>query len=238
MIWIGNFFFHYRNYAFPLIIVLLFATAIPPSTTFGSEAGEELKDIVGLLLAMAGLGLRALVIGYAYIKRGGLKKRVYAETLVTEGIFGLCRNPLYLGNLMIYSGILLVHGNPLVVAVGVTAFLFIYQSIVLAEEAYLEEKFGDGYRAYCRDVPRWIPRLSNFSAATEGMKFNLRRVVFKDYPTIASTTIILALTEAYEYIPRPQLDGRFEYLIFLACVIVLAVSGAAAMRIVKRRYSA
>ena len=196
---------------------------------------STVKDVVGLLLAGAGLGLRALAIGYAYIKRGGRKKRVYAETLVTEGIFSLCRNPLYLGNLMIYAGIFLMHGNPVVAAIGVTAFIVIYQSIVLAEEAYLEEKFGDAYRAYCRDVPRWIPHLSRFRTATEGMEFNLRRVLFKDYPTIASTTIILALTEAYEYIPRPRFDGRFEYLMFLACIVALAVIGVIAMRIVKRR---
>jgi protein-S-isoprenylcysteine O-methyltransferase Ste14 len=81
--------------------------------------------------------------------------RVYAKDLVTEGMFGVCRNPLYVGNMLVYIGIFLLHGDPLVAVAGIALFAFIYQCIVYAEEAFLEAKFADAYRAHCRDVPRW-----------------------------------------------------------------------------------
>ena len=101
MLSIGNFFFKYRNQAFPLIIVTLFVAAPPAATVLGSATLEQWKDAAALLIVFAGLILRATVIGYAYIKRGGLNKRVYAKDLVTEGMFGVCRNPLYVGNMLI-----------------------------------------------------------------------------------------------------------------------------------------
>jgi protein-S-isoprenylcysteine O-methyltransferase Ste14 len=196
---IGNFFFRYRNMAFPLVIVGLFMLAAPPRQVFGSEALEHAKDVLALLLAAAGLTVRASVIGYAYIKRGGRGKRVYAADLVTHGMFGLCRNPLYLGNLLICLGTFLMHGNPYVLIAGTAFYLFVYEAIVRAEEVYLSEKFGDQYRAYCSDVARWLPNIAGFRAATAGATFNLRRVIVKDYTTIATTVALLALTEAYEY---------------------------------------
>ena len=131
MLSIGNFFFKYRNQAFPLIIVALFVAAPPAATVLGSATLERWKDAAALLIVSAGLILRATVIGYAYIKRGGLNKRVYAKDLVTEGMFGVCRNPLYVGNMLIYSGLFLFHGNPVVVAVGCLLFGFIYQCLSL-----------------------------------------------------------------------------------------------------------
>ncbi|MBB3396258.1 MULTISPECIES: hypothetical protein [unclassified Rhizobium] len=38
-------------------------------------------------------------------------------------------------------------------------------------------KFGDAYRAYCADVPRWMLHFSNFAQATHGMAFNVKRVI-------------------------------------------------------------
>ena len=84
-------------------------------------------------------------------------------------MFGVCRNPLYVGNMLVYSGLFLFHGNPLVVVVGCLVFAFIYQSIIYAEEEFLADKFGQGYRDYCRNVPRWGLKLSAFASSTEGM---------------------------------------------------------------------
>lgn len=233
MIRIGSFFFRYRNRVFPLIIIAIYLLAPPPSSLFGSDRLEETKDMVAMLVALSGLALRGLVIGYVYIKRGGMNKKVYAENLVTHGIFGLCRNPLYVGNILIYVGVFLMHGDPAVIVLGMVVFLFIYQCIVLAEEAYLLDKFGDGYRAYCRDVPRWLPKISNFSRATEGMHFNFRRVILKDYTTMATTVIMLAITESYEKLFYQPYHA--EQFVFLASVIVCTGAMAGVVRLLKKR---
>lgn len=235
MLAFGTFFFKYRNQAFPLIIVALFV-AVPPTTAIlGSAALEQWKDIVALIIVLAGLVLRATVIGYAYIKRGGLNKRVYAKDLVTEGMFGVCRNPLYVGNMLIYAGLFLFHGNPVVVVVGCLLFGFIYQCIVYAEEEFLANKFGEAYSAYCRDVPRWGLNLSAFSASTEGMAFNTKRVIAKDYSTMSSTLIALLAAEFYRVAADSISEQELSYAIVLAGLFVAVIAVTGLVRSLKKR---
>ncbi len=190
MLKIGNFLFTYRNKIFPLIYLVAFLI-FPPSES------HELRTL-GFIVAGIGQLTRAAVIGFAYIKRGGLNKKVYADNLVTTGFFGVCRNPLYVGNILMVIGLLLIHGNPELIIIGSALFVFIYYCIVFAEENYLQDKFGGGFAEYCRDVPRWIPEFKNFKSSTEGMEFNFRRVLLKDYSTFASWSAFAILLVMYE----------------------------------------
>lgn len=234
MIAVGNFFFKYRNQAFPLIIVVLAVLAPPPTTWFGSTAGGHGRETLAVAIVAIGLVLRATVIGYAYIQRGGLKKRVYAKDLVTEGMFGICRNPLYVGNMLIYSGIFLFHGDPFVVAAGIGLFALIYQCIVLAEEDFLLDKFADAYSAYCRDVPRWGFRLQRFRRSTEGMRFNVRRVIAKDYSTISAVLLALLAVEVYRVLTIGEMPQSTQRLLLLAAMVLLVGLAAGTVRLMKK----
>lgn len=235
MISVGNFLFKYRNQVFPIVIVALFLSAAPATELFGSARLENATDIIAWLVAVSGLTFRATVIGYAYIQRGGLNKKVYAKNLVTEGMFSICRNPLYVGNVLIYSAVFLMHGNPVVTAVGILLFCFMYQCIVYAEEAFLEGKFAEGYKAYCADVPRWIPRFGKFSQATESMNFNFKRVVAKDYSTAFATLITLLLAQIYEHAAGSVSNSDARYLSILVALIVLAGIATAFTSQLKKR---
>src|SRR5678815_5444661 len=61
--------------------------------------------LAGLLIALSGQVLRAVTIGLEYIIRGGRNRQVYAEKLVTGGMFAHCRNPLYVGNFLVLVGL-------------------------------------------------------------------------------------------------------------------------------------
>jgi hypothetical protein len=126
-----------------------------------------------------------------------------------------------------------MHGNPWVVLLGIASFSFMYQCIVYAEEAYLQSNFGDGYRAYCADVSRWLPRFGKFAQATEGMAFNINRVIGKDYSTISSTLIALTFVELYERLAHPA-PGTTELLLL---TLLLALIGVATgvIRVLKKR---
>ena len=237
MIHIGNFLFRYRNLAFPILILSLFLAAPAPREIWGSTTLEGVVDLIAVLIALSGLALRAIVIGYAYIKRGGKDKKVYAKDLVTEGMFGICRNPLYVGNLLIYTGVFLMHGNPWVALIGIASFLFIYQCIVYAEEDYLQSKFGDSYKAYCADVSRWLPRFGKFANAIEGMAFNLNRVIGKDYSTISSTLIALTSVEIYERLAHPAPGQGGMDLLLLTVLIAFIGLMAGVIRTLKKRGS-
>ena len=77
-----------------------------------SQRLDDALDLLGLVVALLGQILRAAVIGYAYIVRGGKNKRVYASDLVTGGFFAHGRNPLYVGNLLVVLGLLIIWDNP------------------------------------------------------------------------------------------------------------------------------
>lgn len=176
----GNFMFRWRNTIFPVVLLTLFFT-FRPAWPGGDEQRDNWLDLAGVLIAFTGQALRIAVIGYKYIVRGGKHQRVYAEDLVTSGFFAHARNPLYLGNILVLLGLFVVHNSPWVYAIGVPFFLLGYIAIVAAEEHFLRGKFGAAYDAYCRDVPRWIPRLGGLSRSLEGIPFNWRRVILKEY---------------------------------------------------------
>jgi protein-S-isoprenylcysteine O-methyltransferase Ste14 len=176
---LGRFLFKHRSRVFPLVLIALML-GLPPVYFRGSAGADHLVDLVGILITVSGQVLRVLVIGFAYIKRGGLAKQVYADDLVTRGVFATVRNPLYIGNLLILLGLFVVHGNPLVLLVGTLLFVIAYQSIVATEEDFLRRKFGTRYEAYCDEVARWWPDFARLPAATAGMRFDWRRVVSKD----------------------------------------------------------
>ena len=126
MIQIGNFFFKYRNWVFILLYLALF---IPSPPIFSADAfGSSYylwPIIIGLVITVAGQVIRGVTIGLAYIIRGGKEGKVYAEALVTEGIFNHCRNPLYVGNILMLLGVGILSNSLLYVAVFIPFFLFV-----------------------------------------------------------------------------------------------------------------
>jgi len=193
----GNFLFRYRNAVFPLAMIVL-AAVFRPTFPYDSSGADVALDLAGILLVVFGQSLRAAVIGLAYIKRGGVNKRIHADTLVTEGLFAHCRNPLYVGNLMILFGVMVIFNNPWVYLLGGGFFALSYSAIVHAEETFLSRKFGAAYEIYCRDVPRWLIETRGLGATFKGMHFNWRRVILKDYPTIATSTLMVLAVIAYQ----------------------------------------
>jgi protein-S-isoprenylcysteine O-methyltransferase Ste14 len=184
MIQIGNFFFKYRNLLFILLYGLLF---LPSPELFTEDVFhadyKTLPLVLGLFVTVLGQAIRGATIGLAYIVRGGKDKKVYAEHLVSTGIFSHCRNPLYVGNILMLLGVGILANSLIYVAIIMPFFLFIYQAIVLAEENFLRGKFGVDFDAYCSRVNRWIPSLKGIGATFSSMEFNWKRWVLKEYTT-------------------------------------------------------
>lgn len=193
MIAIGNLFFRVRNALFPIVFIAIAASS-KPRPFGGSPQLDAWHDALGLCIALAGQTLRAIVIGLAYIRRGGKDKKIYAETLVQDGFFAHSRNPLYVGNMLVFLGLFVMLNSSLGYLVGVPFFVFAYIAIVLAEEDFLGRQFGDEYAAYCRRVNRFLPSLAGLGATIRGMRFDWRRLVRKEYgSTFTWMTTALAL---------------------------------------------
>jgi len=99
------------------------------------------------------------------------------QTLATSGPYSYVRNPMYVGRFLVLLGFVAMiqqawwpraqlHGIPLVVAAYVVLFALYARSRVGREEARLRVVFGDGYDHYCKEVPRFLPRIRPYSRAT------------------------------------------------------------------------
>jgi protein-S-isoprenylcysteine O-methyltransferase Ste14 len=174
---IGHFLFQYRNLLFPVACLPLF---LPGPEPFGDTL---VAMLLGALVASLGQLVRAITIGYRYVIRGGRGRRVYAEDLVTEGVYAHVRNPMYLGNLLIVVGVALAANSWPTIIVGIPLALMMYVCIVAAEEEYLRSRFGTAFEAYCRDVPRWLPRPGLLFRESEALTFRWRRLLVKEYGT-------------------------------------------------------
>jgi protein-S-isoprenylcysteine O-methyltransferase Ste14 len=182
---VGRFVFRYRDYLAPIAFVLaiLFTR---PHEPFGSERLDHVLDIIGVLVAALGQALRMTVIGFAYIQRGGANKQLSAPKLVCEGFYAHSRNPMYVGNFLLLFGLSLIYNSWAVYVIVLPVMTMGLLSIVRAEERYLRGRFGDEYAAYTRRVNRFIPNLRGIRTTVEGMRFDWRRVLRKEYGTTFS----------------------------------------------------
>lgn len=225
MISIGRFFFKYRNWLF----IILYAALFVPSPPLFSEAvfGENyfyLPIVLGLFITVAGQLIRGATIGLAYILRGGREGKPYADGLVTEGLFRHCRNPLYVGNILMLLGVGILANSLVFTGILMPLFLFIYQAIVLAEEQFLRGKFGPGFDAYCRNVNRWIPKLKGIGKTFNNMQFNWKRWILKEYNTqfVWLCGITLILLFRYPHLTNQDPEQRNRLLIIiLPCLLAL-----------------
>lgn len=80
------------------------------------------------------------------------------QRLVTYGVFAWVRNPLYVGNFLIWIGFVIGSGVLWFLPVAAVLFAIEYTLIVRYEEGVLESIFGEEYVAYKRRTPRWFPR--------------------------------------------------------------------------------
>ena len=112
--------------------------------------------------------IRLSAVSYA----GGRTRttKVGANSLCTSGPYSRTRNPLYIGNVFIYSGVVLLSGGiymSQLLAVVIFYFIFQYSMIISLEEEKLSTVFGKDYSKYKNNVPRIIPLISPWDSKSK-----------------------------------------------------------------------
>jgi protein-S-isoprenylcysteine O-methyltransferase Ste14 len=232
---LGDFSFKYRGYMLPIAVLLLFI----PSPRFTPD--PAVAGLIGFLIAVVGQACRIGTIGLAYIIRGGKDHKVYAETLVSTGLYSHVRNPMYVGNFFLVIGLAVASNSWVFALIGVPLSLGMHKAIVAAEENFLRNKFGPQFDAYCARVPRWVPRLPGLLTTIRGMRFQWRRVVAKEYAAtfdwFSAVAVVVLVKLGYDGLldDHQALTGLMVVVIvirfvlwFAARQINRAASGAAA----------
>ncbi len=133
----------------------------------GSSALGLLLNAAGWLAFLAYVTLRV----WATLYVGGRKDR----ELQTDGPYSMCRNPLYLGSFAFAVALACFLQSLVFGAVLLPAILLYLRYVVRAEEQFLELRFREDYRDYCRRTPRFWPRWMAFHTSPE-VRVELKRL--------------------------------------------------------------
>jgi protein-S-isoprenylcysteine O-methyltransferase Ste14 len=177
MVKLGNFLFHYRNFLFPIFYAALF---IPSEQIMPPNAAV----LSGLLLIFLGIVIRCITIGLVYIVRGGRNRTIYANELVVDGIYEICRNPMYLGNLLLLLGFGVLSNSFIFMVLFFPLFCLFYYAIIKAEEYFLGNQFGEQYSSYKQRTWALIPDLKQVGKAFRGRSLDYRKIIKKEYNSL------------------------------------------------------
>lgn len=113
------------------------------------------RIILGVELMAAGFALM-FVARRTFVAAGtNVEPWKPSMTVVTTGVYGWLRNPMYVGGTAALFGLAVLLASDWLVVMTVVMALVLHFGVVLREERYLEAKFGDAYRRYRDAVPRY-----------------------------------------------------------------------------------
>jgi protein-S-isoprenylcysteine O-methyltransferase Ste14 len=158
----------------PGVVTVLAPLAILIGT--GWELGWGLGGVAAVLLVLLGLALIGAGFAlwlwtvrlFARIGRGTLAPWDPPRHLVVEGPYRHVRNPMIGAVLALLAGEALLFGSPALLIWLTAFFVGNYAFFRLREEPGLERRFGDDYRTYRRNVPRWLPRRTPWTPPAGG----------------------------------------------------------------------
>ena len=202
----GDFLFRWRSYVILIFLPLGLMTMLSPEfveSRYGSGA-DWAYEVACMALAFGGLAIRMITVGHT--PRGTSGRNTagqVADTLNTTGMYSIVRNPLYLGNAIIYVAFALFTQDFYFVLL-MMLFLVIYlERIIATEEKFLLAKFGEDYRSWAERVPAFIPNLSLWTPHT--LPFSLRNVLRREYSGFFG---IIAAMVFFHYAREAMAEGE------------------------------
>ncbi|MPZ57914.1 MAG: isoprenylcysteine carboxylmethyltransferase family protein [Rhizobiales bacterium] len=123
---------------------------------FAVPGGDLILWTVGGCLILIGVALAAAGIRNFSRAATPVPTNEPTRALVTSGVHGWTRNPIYLGMFLVYGGIGVAAHSTWVLVLTLPLAILIRYGVVAREEAYLERRFGDAYLNYKQRVRRWL----------------------------------------------------------------------------------
>ncbi len=189
MKYLGTIFFKYRSYV-PVPFVLLMLAFMKPTLS---------SIVAGFLIALTGELIRIWSVSFA-----GSETRttsgVGGTYLVTQGPYSVVRNPLYIGNILLYVGIGIMSMSlfPYLQLFALCFFIFQYYCIILAEEEFLQTKFGVVFSVYKKCVNRFLPTFNKLpNEATSNLTLNVKEGVKSERRSIQAFLITSGIIIVY-----------------------------------------
>ncbi len=223
---IGNKLFRYRGQ----IPAIVFISAIPViyftnySLLIYHHTLFYILTLAAVLVSISGLFIRAYTIGTTPIGTSGRNRdKQVANFLNKTGIYSVVRHPLYLGNYLIWLGLLIFTFNIYFVILTSLAFWLFYERIMYAEECFLEKKFGEDFKSWSSQTPAFIPCLKKHISSK--VPFSFKSVLRREYSGLLAVTISYVFIDLLRYyFMNKSIDmNRFSVYIFIVILIVVLV---------------
>ena len=206
----------FRRYLAPplVAVTLLWLSPLRPA---GSRVVDGITDGIGILIALLGQLLRFWAWGSNARTKVGVR---------TRGPYALLRHPLYLGNLCIVVGLLVMFNNPWAYLICGLPFVLLYHTIAQVEEERMQKRFGEEYVAYIASgVPRFIPALRDLPEAKRTSRpFHWRLALKKEYESLLGLVAGVIVLEMYEEVlwqGIEKVQGKVVVLLGLLCAVGL-----------------
>jgi protein-S-isoprenylcysteine O-methyltransferase Ste14 len=229
----GNFLFRWRSYLPLLMIVLVLLSMQYFEYPGHSEDMDELWEIFCLVISISGLGIRIITVGYTPKGTSGTNtSRQIAEVLNTTGMYSVTRNPLYLGNFIIWFGISMFPRLWWFSFIVILIFWLYYERIIFAEEEFLRKKFGKVYLVWAEKTPVFIPNLRNWKSSE--MTFSIRKALKNEYKSFFAIVVSYIVVEIIGDIfaeHKFELDTMWLVILSVSSIFYLLV------RILKKKTS-
>lgn len=180
------------------------------------EALDEFLDALGITIVLFGLLVRIASRGY--------KSEVSADGrhLITDGLYGLIRHPMYFGTLLVGSGVILVLFRWWIFPLFLIIFLSIYIPQIQREEKNLAKRFGIEYQKYCKKVPKYFPHLRKlFTTELMDYLFFKWPWIKKELISILGVIIGIIVVETWEDL---RLFGYAEFTKEVLELLIIIVS--------------
>lgn len=192
----GHTLFRWRSYI-PLLFIIPLFFAFRESVVIERAMGDGVEDLWVLFcffVALSGLAIRWMTVGFVPAGTSGRNTQGQrAEALNTTGMYSIVRNPLYLGNFITLMGVVMsIKVWWLVLIVGMAFFIYM-ERIILTEEAFLHDKYGDEYDSWCARTPAIIPNLKTWKPPA--LPFSYKTVLKREYQGLLGMVSAFFITE-------------------------------------------
>jgi protein-S-isoprenylcysteine O-methyltransferase Ste14 len=222
---LGNWLFRWRSYL-PLATIGLFLLGLRYFTyPYDLHELDQLWEILCLLISSLGFAIRFITAGT--IPRGtsgrNTRKQV-AEQLNTTGMYSLVRHPFYLGNFIIWLGISLFLRLWWVSISLILIFTIIYGLIIVAEERFLQNKFGQAYRDWAGKTPVFLPRFKAWQPSD--LPFSFKAAIKREYSSffaMITAFFVLEILSTFAVEKDYSIDTMWVVIFTISLIIYLAI---------------
>ena len=186
----GNWLFKYRSYL-PITMFMLYFIGLYQEQNLTLFQAKYWM-IYCFFISTLGQIIRILAIGKVPIGTSGRNtKKQRATSLNKLGIYSTVRHPLYLGNYFMWIGMFMLIPILWIQILFTLIYWIYYERIMIAEENFLQNKFGDDYLIWAEGVPAFIPSFKNYKKNSS--KYNIKNIIRREYTSLSAMILLFLI---------------------------------------------